>query len=490
MTHRLAGIVCPISALPSRWGIGDFGRAAYDFVDWLEAAGQSYWQVLPLTIPDSVGSPYASPSSLAGSWLYLSPESLVQAGLLPAAVVPRRPASSPPVLYRRSAAKKKKLLWQSFVVFEQIASPSTLRRYARFVEKNQSWLPDFTLFYALKDRHQGRPWWQWPKKFQHPATARRALDSRLVRRQMFQAYLQWIFSEQWGELKTYAHRHGVRILGDLPFYVQRDSVEVWSHPELFLLDRRRQPQVVAGTPPDNFNPDGQRWGNPVYRWSAHRRTKFSWWTERLAVSLQRFDLVRVDHFRGLVATWHFPARVKSTRGRWVASPGRELLRTWQKRWPRLPIVAEDLGLSSPAVTTLRRAFRIDCVRVFVFAWNGLPDNFHHPDHLVPDSWYYSSIHDSNTMIGWWRDEAKRYERQHLRDYLGRTTADLTWSAIAAVYRNREHVAMIPVQDVLGLGSTGRFNRPGQERGNWRWRLGPKALTQSMAKKLNRLVHHA
>lgn len=491
MAHRrLAGIVCPVSSLPSHWGIGDFGPAAYDFVDWLAAAGQTYWQVLPLSIPDSVGSPYASPSSLAGSWLYLSPEQLVADGLFPASAIPRRPVSSQPVRYREVNVEKKRILWQSFLVFEKSASPRAQKSFAVFLEKND-WLGESALFQAVKDQQRGWPWWRWPKKFHDPKSARRHLTPRLARRQLFHLFLQWQFTEQWGRLRQYAHRRGLKIIGDLPFYAQRDSVEVWAHPELFMLDRRGQPTMVAGTPPDGFNKHGQYWGNPVYRWAAHRRSRFAWWTERLTVFRTRFDLIRFDHFRGLVSTWHIPAKDKDgRRGRWVASPGTALLQRWKSLFGRLPIVAEDLGHHTPLVTTLRRRFKIDAVRVLIFGWNGLPENFHQPDYLAPDSFYYTSIHDTNTINGWWRDEAKDYEREKLKNYLGGNVTELHWQAIAAVYRNREHVAMVAIQDVLGLGTAGRINRPGKKLGNWKWRLSAKALTPEMAKRLHYLVNHA
>lgn len=485
--RRLAGILCPVSSLPSRWGIGDFGPAAYDFVKWLAAAGQKYWQVLPLSIPDSVGSPYASPSSLAGSWLYLSPERLTAVGLLPAAAVPRRRVNGRPVRYRQVEADKKRILWQSFLCFENSLRPAVRSSFAAW-RKNNEWAEEFALFQAIKDQQRGRPWWQWPKKFRKPTTARGHLTKRLRRRQMFHLFLQWQFTEQWGRLRSYAHRRGVKIIGDLPFYAQRDSVEVWTHPELFLLDRGGRPTMVAGTPPDGFNHFGQKWGNPVYRWSAHRRNNFAWWAQRLRVCRTRFDLIRFDHFRGLVSTWHIPARdADARRGRWVASPGRALLQRWRQLFGRLPIVAEDLGHHTPLVSQLRRRFKLDAVRVLLFGWNGLPENFHQPDYLAPDSFYYTSIHDTNTINGWWRDEAEWYERQRLRQYLGGDTSELHWQAIAAVYRNKEHVAMVAVQDVLGLGSAGRINRPGRRRGNWTWRLRPGALTPAMAKRLASLT---
>lgn len=485
-TLRPAGIFCPVSALPSRSGIGDFGPAAYRFIDWLAAAGQRYWQVLPLTIPDSVGSPYAPASSLAGNWLLISLESLADEGLLPSKLRPHGKLTSGRVVYRTVYRKKLAVLRQSYNYFLRFGDPQLQRSWRAFVRREHFWLDDAAWFLALKDRYRHQAWWRWPVNDQTRQTAN-LNDAKLSQRYDFQTYLQWVFDRQWSAVRRAAHQRGLRIIGDMPFGPPLDSAEVWSRPELFMLDRRHRPKMVGGVPPDAFTGRGQRWGNPVYRWSAHRADRYQWWTERLHVALERYDTIRFDHFRGLAATWHIPANQSNPRhGRWVASPGREILRRLVRSTRSLPLMAEDLGHFSPNAEHLRRAFRIDGMRVLLFAWSGLPHNIHHPDFLQSDMYYYTSTHDTNTVQGWWRDEAKWYERMHARNRFG-TAKQIHWQFIDQVYQSRADVAMIPLQDVFGLGSSSRLNRPGVKRGNWGWRFATKLLTAPSAARLGKLA---
>lgn len=479
---RQAGVSLPVFSLPGDEGIGDFGPSAYDFIDWLRAAGQRYWQVLPLTLPDSVGSPYASPSGMAGNWMFINSQELQREGLLPKKYPYLRDRAAR-VHYRVVAARKWAMIRASFDWFLNHGSPALRDEWRRFTHSERSWLDDFVLYQTIKDRHRTRPWWTWEKRWQTPASARRHTDARMFRRMQLHAYAQWLFSRQWNRLRNYGHRRGLQYIGDLPFYVQLDSVEVWSHPELFELDARRRPREVAGVPPDGFSPRGQRWGNPVYRWSAHRRTHWQWYLDRFDVLTRRYDLIRFDHFFGLNATFHIPAKDPDARhGRWVKTPGRLFLTALRKRFRTLPIIAEDLSPKEPSDERLRKPFHLPAVRALPFGWTDIPQNMHHPKYVLREACYYTSIHDTNTLMGWWRDDASVAERKAIRGWM-KKSRPRHWELMALVYSSRATLAMTTIQDLLGSGTESRINRPGTKRGNWTWRMPAHRLDKTLAARL-------
>lgn len=484
---RPFGIFCPVSAFPSRFGVGDFGREAYRFIDWLHAAQATHWQVLPLTIPDSVGSPYSSPSNLAGDWRLINPEFLVRDGWLSSAEVPKRLPSSAPIDHQQVARTKQRIMHEAFRGFAKRATPAVHRQFSQWQKEQGQWLVRYVLYQAIKDHYRGRPWWEWDPPDRRFATAQYHLSPRVRQRMEYHAFCQWIFYHQWHDLKSYANARGIRIIGDLPFYMPLDSAVVWAQPELFELNRAGHPTVVAGVPPDGMNADGQRWGNPVYRWSTHRANGYRWWIERIRSGLELYDDIRFDHFRGLVAAWHIPARRRDARvGQWVATPGREVLAAIRRRLGKLPLIAEDLGMITPEVVALRQRFRIPGVRVLQYAWSGLPHNPHYPSAISPDVLYYTSTHDTNTTNGWWRDEAKAHERRDVKNYLRRTDKlHRRFIALAAI--SPAQTVIIPIQDVLGLGSGARINVPGTKRNNWAWRLSFTHLTLAEARRLNQLL---
>lgn len=484
---RPAGVFCPVSAWPSRDGIGDFSGAR-PWLDWLAAAGQRYWQVLPLTIPDHVGSPYASASAMAGNWLLIDLEDLYRRGWLPASARSRGAVSANPVHYRSVYFDKRRRLKLSYQEFLHRAKPSEIRAWRAYCRQERDWLDEAAWFFALKARYRQRPWWTWPAPQRTIATADLS-DPRLRREFDFETYLQWIFSRQWSAVRAAARAANIKIIGDTPFYQPLDSVEVWARPKYFLLNRRYQPTVVAGVPPDPFNRLGQRWGNPVYHWPAHRADHFAWWTARFRLAHGRYDIVRIDHFRGLDSTWHIPVRARGAKhGYWVATPGADILRQLHRRIPGLKILAEDLGQYSARAEALRQTWSIEGVRVWQFGWNGLPRNIHHPRYLQPDVYYYTSTHDTNTLTGWWRNETRPWERQHVRGHLGSVTAKtIAKQALLDVYRSQAAVAMTTVPDILGLGQSARLNRPGQPRGNWTWRFMFSRLTPGAALRLRKLA---
>lgn len=484
--RRSAGVLLPVASLPGPGSIGNFGPAAYRFVDWLARAGQRCWQVLPLTIPDQLGSPYASRSSVALNWLLISGELLRRDGWLPPEWKPAR--SRIRVDYRAAAQEQWRAIRQAHSVFQSAAQPSQRRSFDAWRRRQSWWLDNFVLFQALKDRHRQRPWWQWSVHYRTLAGAQRHLDRPLTRQMELHAFAQWLADRQWQVLHDYARQRGVAVIGDLPFYVQLDSVDVWARRRLFCLDRRGRPTEVAAVPPDGFNPGGQRWGNPVYNWPVHRRQKFLWWQQRFAVQSQRFDLLRFDHWPGLAETYHVrPVAKDARRGRWVKTPGPELLSALKRVRPSLPLVAEDLGRLEPAAERLRRRYGLPSIRVLLFGWSGLPHNIHHPNEIGKDCFYFTSNHDTNTTVGWWRQQARWYEQKHIGEYRRLMRAEKHWTAVDIVYRSRAAGAIVPVQDMLGLGSAARLNRPGTKRGNWRWRLTAGALNLRVARRLRRLA---
>lgn len=487
LATRAAGVLLPVSALPSAGPIGDFGPAARQFIDWLHRAGQRFWQVLPLTIPDSHGSPYASPSSLAGNWLYINPEELQRQGLLPGSGgFNQHPTSA--VRYRATKAQKWAIIRASCAYFERTATPRQRRAWNAFRQDQRWWLTDFTLYQAIKDRFRGQPWWRWPKHWRLPASARAHLDSRLRRRMDIHAYAQWLFWLQWQAIRVYAHRRGVTIIGDMPFYVQDDSVDVWAFRQLFDLRANGRPRVVSGVPPDNFNPRGQRWGSPIFRWASHRREHFAWWVGRCLRAAELYNLTRIDHFQGFAETFHIPSDARDgRRGAWIKTPGHELLRAIFRRLPAKRFIAEDVGHPEPDAEYLRRHYHLPAIRILTFAWNGLPHNMHHPKFLTTDCLYYTSTHDTNTIVGWWRQDAKWYEHLHVREEAGPIRLPLAEHMLRIVYASRAKVAMAAAQDVLGLGGPARLNRPGRRRGNWSWRLRPGQLSPARARLLRRLA---
>lgn len=485
--RRAVGVFCPISALPSQSGVGNFGPAAYRFVDWLAAAGQTHWQILPLTIPDSLGSPYAPPSSQAGNWMFISIEQLVKQKRFPDPGLP--PENHRSIRHRQVARDRWLQLHAVYAYWQKHASQTERRAFSAYQHRSRHWLIPFTLYASIKEAQNGQPWWEWPKHYQTPQAAAQYGLSKLQPRRQFQAWLQWMFDQQWQELKTYAKKRGLKIIGDIPFYPPMDSVDVWFHPQLFHLDAYGRPKAVAGVPPDVFSTTGQKWGNPVYRWSGHRRDHFRWWRERIDHAMHHYDVVRLDHFIGYLHTWHVKPRAKSGReGNWVTTPGLTILKMLTRRWPPSRFLVDDLGSNTPAIEQLRKQSKMKGTRVFVFGWSGLHKNIHHPNAIKSDFAYYTSTHDSNTVMGWWRQEAKWYERKHLREFLGRVGTDLNWHVIRLVARSKSTLVIIPIQDIFGLGSRSRLNKPGRKHGNWSWRFSESYLTARLAQRLRKAAN--
>lgn len=497
---RASGILLHPTSLPGHYGIGDFGDEAYTFADFLSVTGQSYWQMLPLGPTGYGDSPYQCFSALAGNTLLISPERLVQVGLLSESDLSPIPRfSSSRVDFGGVIDYKKALLGKAFDNFKQTAGDGLRADFAEFCHENNWWLEDYALFRALKDAHGGVAWIDWEPRFakREPgalAAARGALGDRIEA----EKFSQYLFFRQWRELRAYCGERNIRIIGDAPIFVASDSADVWTHPEMFKLDRERRALVVAGVPPDYFSRTGQLWGNPIYDWQAMRATGFRWWIERLRATLRMVDLLRIDHFRGFAACWEIPAGDKTAeRGRWVEVPGRELFAALRGSLGELPIIAEDLGVITPDVEALRDGFGFPGMRVLQFAFSGDSKTIDLPHNYIHNCVAYTGTHDNDTAVGWFRSKAGAgstrdaeqiaRERAYCLEYLHSNGKKIHWDFIRAAWASVANTAIVPLQDVLGLDSRARMNLPASEKGNWRWRFRAGALTKKIGDRLGELT---
>jgi 4-alpha-glucanotransferase len=480
-----------VTSLPSRCGIGDVGPAAMAWIDRLGEAGQTWWQALPLGPTGYGNSPYQSLSSFAGNGLLISPELLIEYGLLRPSdcEAPSFPATA--VDYDAVIPFKQRLLATAWEKFRAGTRADLRPAYERFCAEQEHWLEDYALFRALKARYQGAHYREWPAEL----VRRDAADLARARRDLADPvdrvrWAQFLLFRQGARLKEHAKARSVRLIGDLPFFVSPDSSDVWANPELFLLDEQLRPRFLAGVPPDYFSSEGQLWGNPVYDWEALRRSGYRWLIDRLRALLAHVDAIRLDHFRGFAAAWHVPAGSATARsGQWVPGPGVEFFTAVQKELGGLPFIAEDLGVITPDVVDLRDQFRLPGTRVLQFAFDGHADNPYLPENYVPNTVVYTGTHDNNTTRGWFEDLPDS-QRQTLWNYLRRPAAGaaeaapalmhLAWSSAAAL-------AMAPLQDLLSLGTEARMNVPGRAGGNWRWRCTDDMLTPAAFQRLRDLT---
>jgi 4-alpha-glucanotransferase len=470
--YRASGVLLHVTSLPSPYGIGDLGSAAFRWIDRLHSAGQRWWQVLPLGPTGYGNSPYQSMSSFAANPALISPDSLISDGLLKTADC-QAEFPSDAVDYDVVIPFKTRLLETAWANFKAGTSKDLRPAYDEFCRQQGHWLDDYALFEALKTRYHGEYYLEWPEEFVQRRSdaltrARRELADQIDR----VCFAQFLLFRQTDQLKEYAHAKGVRLIGDLPFFVSPDSSDVWADPELFLLDERRHPRFVAGVPPDYFSVDGQLWGNPVYNWDAQRATGYRWSIDRLRALLAHVDAIRLDHFRGFAAAWHVPAGAPTAQsGQWVEGPGSGFFEAVKKQLGSLPFIAEDLGLITPDVHALRDQFWLPGTRVLQFAFDGHSDNPYLPNNFVSNTVAYTGTHD-NAPTREWYEQLPEYQRQNFWNYLKRAAGaiddaapslvNLAWSSIAAL-------TVAPLQDLLNLGAESRMNIPGHAAGNWRWR---------------------
>lgn len=469
---RVSGILLHPTSLPGGHGIGDLGAAARRFIEFLAAAGQRRWQVLPLGPTGFGDSPYASFSSFAGNPLLVSPEQLVADGYLAPDELPAGPAGAPDQVDFGAVQAHRRALFGAVCARFRAAPPDGAREaFERFCKDEADWLDDYALFTALKERHGGAPWHAWEAPLRardHAALANARVE--LAERVAAVCLEQFLFFGQWTALRRHAEANGVRIIGDLPIYVPHDSADAWTHPELFQLGPDGLPTEVAGVPPDYFSATGQLWGNPVYHWPAHARTGYAWWIARIRAQLRLVDVLRLDHFRGFAAYWEVPAgSATAIHGQWVAGPGAALFEALAEALGGgLPIIAEDLGIITPDVTALRESLGLPGMAVLQFAFDSDATNLHLPHHHQPNQVVYTGTHDNDTTVGWYTgldDGRRRFADAYLAGGEG-IHRTLIRAALGSVART----AIVPVQDVLGLDGRARMNHPGHAGGNWAWRL--------------------
>jgi 4-alpha-glucanotransferase len=465
------------------------GSAARAFVDWLHAANQQRWQVMPLGPTGYGDSPYASFSALAGNPLLISLERLIEDGLLPRTELEQAPLFSlDQVDFGPVIEWKTGVLERAYAGFGERASTTQRQAFEQFRDDHAAWLDDFALFMAAKAEHGGVAWNEWdPALRKRQPKALGQWRKKLADRIRFHQFNQWLFFTHWLDIKSYANAHGVQIIGDIPIFVAYDSADVWANPDLFFLDANGNPTVVAGVPPDYFSATGQRWGNPLYRWNVLQRRNFDWWIARFRMLLTLVDIVRLDHFRGFAQYWEIPADEETAiKGRWVDAPGSALFRTVRAELGDVPIIAEDLGLITPDVTALRHAYGLPGMAVLQFCWAGDATDPYLPHNHVPNMVVYTGTHDNDTTTGWWQ-AVTDHERVHAQKYLAVHGNDIAWDLIRAALRSVAETAIVPMQDVLSLGTAARMNYPGRPGGNWGWRLLPDQLRAEVAERLGELT---
>ena len=487
--NRCSGILLHVTSLPSRHAIGDLGAGAYAFADFLARAGQSVWQVLPLNPTDGThgNSPYSSVSAFAGNVLLISPELLVDEGLLrPEDVPPSAQSPGARTDYQGAALEKWRLLGRAYDRFR--ATRWKYHEYEQFSSFNARWLEDYALFVVLKKQFGGQPWSAWPREFRDRdemslGDARSMFAPDIDRANFF----QFLFFRQWMSLRAHCAGLGIRLMGDIPIYVNYDSADVWTNNRIFKLGPDRKPLFVAGVPPDYFSETGQLWGNPVYDWGALRADGYRWWIDRFAHNLGLFDHVRVDHFRGFVGYWEVPAgETTAVKGSWVKAPADDFFGTLLRRFPGFPLIAEDLGVITPDVKEVMARHGIPGMRVLLFAFaDDDPKHPYLPRNYVRNCVAYTGTHDNNTARGWFANEALPAEKARLERYLGRPVTEETASVelVRLVMTSVADAAVIPMQDILGLGEEARMNRPAVPHGNWEWRLLSSQITPALADSL-------
>lgn len=470
---RASGILLHPTSLPGAFGIGDLGGEAYKFVDLLVESGQTYWQILPLGPTGPSNSPYSSYSAFAGNTLLISPESLVADGLLDKNELETAPTFQPEkVDFAAVEQWKKPILASAFEQFRSTSGSQLHQEFDHFTSENSWWLDDYAAFRAIKASHEQQAWFEWAAPLRsRDESALATIRSQLAREIEAERFYQFLFFRQWLALKRYANEHGVRIIGDAPIFVALDSADVWCNQNKFKLNADGTPKVVAGVPPDYFSKTGQLWGNPIYDWDAMLRDNFGWWTARLAFALRTVDILRLDHFIGFVRNWEVPGGDETAEnGQWSDVPGREFFTIIRQRLGQLPLIAEDLGSLTPEVEYLRDSFGFPGMHILQYAFGGDAHNRDLPHNYIKNCVAYTGTHDNDTTVGWYK-AADKNAKAHCRKYLQTNGREIHWNMIRAAFASVADTAIVPMQDILGLGGEARMNTPATESGNWSWRMG-------------------
>lgn len=485
---RQSGVLLHPTSLPGLQHVGTLGQEAYDFVDWLVTAGQSVWQVLPIGPTGFGNCPYSSYSAFAGSPLLINFAKLVAVGDLLVDELPSSVTGSDNVDFA-VARQETEILRSAGERFYKTASPERRKDFDQFCSQQAYWLNDYCFYLSMCETGHQDDWKKWPKEIrQRQPETLHEWGIKLGDEIAWHKYLQFVFFEQWFELKEYANQKGVQLFGDLPIFVAENSADVWANRQNFHLDENDQPLIVAGVPPDYFSKTGQRWGNPLYNWERMAADNFSWWKSRFHWNLQLFDLVRVDHFRGFSACWAIPAEEKTAiNGHWIPVPGEQLFTLLQTEFPHLPIIAEDLGVITPEVEQLRDQFQLPGMKILQFAFDSGPTNPYLPHNHLPNSVVYTGTHDNNTSLGWWK-ELDAGGKQQVKEYLRRPCSDMPWTLIEVALGSVANLTITPLQDLLNLDGNSRMNHPGTTENNWQWRCSNNQPSQEIATQLRHLSH--
>jgi 4-alpha-glucanotransferase len=499
--RRLSGILLHVTSLPGGYGIGDFGDSAYRFIDFLARTGQGLWQVLPLGPTGYGNSPYQCYSAFAGNPLLVSLDALAAEGLLtPGDLRAGETLGQDTVDFDRVVEFHTSMLRRAFENSRQSGSPSRTASLNAFAGAHQYWLGDYTLFRALKTAHGGRPWHEWDSAVRkREDAALKQWRARLADEIAYETFVQHQFFQQWHAVKQYANERGIQIIGDIPIFVAHDSADVWSHQDLFALREDGRPEVVAGVPPDYFSATGQLWGNPLYRWDEMATDGYQWWIERIRGSLEMFDQIRIDHFRGFESYWEVPGDAKvASGGRWVLGPGNRMFAKARETLGEMPLIAEDLGVITAEVEALRDDLGFPGMRVLQFAFGDDPKSSDYQPHNYPRHCVvYTGTHDNDTVVGWFhsgigegttrdREQIER-ERRKVLQYTGTDGREIHWDMIRLALASVGEMAIFPMQDLLGLGTKARMNMPGTAEGNWSWRFTWQQLSAEAERRLQEMT---
>ncbi|MBI4846268.1 MAG: 4-alpha-glucanotransferase [Candidatus Omnitrophica bacterium] len=492
MKKKGSGILLHISSLPSPFCVGDLGDEAYKFVDFLADCGQKYWQILPLNPTSAINgnSPYSSASAFACNYIFISPRKLIEKGLLEKEDIKNEEVVSiDKVNYEKAYELKNRIC---DLAFSRFVKGKEFFLYNEFCRKNKYWLDDYASFIVFKENFGYRVWSDWPQEIRdREKKALTKLKVKLKEKIEREKFLQYLCFTQWHELKMYANKKGVKIIGDIPIYVTYDSVDAWTNPDIFKLNRDKKLDFVAGVPPDYFSKTGQLWGNPVYDWDALKKNKYKWWIKRVEHNLKLFDLARIDHFRGFVDFWEVPSGEETAvNGKWQKAPALDFFNVLLKRFPGLPIIAEDLGIITEEVKDVMKFFKFPGMKILIFAFG--EDLIKHP--FLPHNYtencvVYTGTHDNNTIKGWFEFEARIEDKNRLVEYIGHKVLidKIHWEFIELAMKSIAKVVIFPLQDVLGLGGESRMNIPGVAGGNWQWRLNFEQITSQTVKRLAQLT---
>ena len=494
MFERSSGILMHISSLPSGYGIGDFGKKAYEFVDFLSESEQKLWQILPLGPTGYGDSPYQAYSAFAGNFIFIDLEEFVEKGYLENTELDSLRAINydDNLDYEQVKREKTKLLERVFEKFQKKLQEEKIleKDYKDFLEKNRFWLEDYVLYMTLKDKFYGMPWQKWNKIYKNKILNKFNLRKEDEKRLEYYRVLQYTFYRQWEKLKKYANDRNIKIVGDIPIFVATDSADTWSNPEIFQFTESKVPKRVAGCPPDYFSKTGQLWGNVLYDWKELKKQRYKWWIDRIRFCFEIYDIVRIDHFRGFEAYWSIKYGEKTAiRGHWKKGPGMEFFKTVEKRLGKLPIIAEDLGLLTPQVKKLLKRSGFPGMKILEFAFDG-GDNDYLPHNYEENCVAYTGTHDNDTIVGWYESlnpYTKNNCDEYLKSWLSERDRDywnpIEWRSIETLWSSDAKMVIIQMQDLLGLGSFARMNTPSTVGKNWKWRMQEKELTEEIKNRL-------